>query len=58
MTLCRAVWGDFDILAKVLHHLMRNAIEYCGTPLSARSHFIQTGGTGMGIFGRKTMVLV
>jgi chemotaxis family two-component system sensor kinase Cph1 len=26
------VWGDFDILAKVLHHLMRNAIEYCGTP--------------------------
>ncbi len=27
-----AVMGDFEILAKVLHHLMRNAIEYCGTP--------------------------
>lgn len=24
--------GDFDILAKVLHHLIRNAIEYCGRP--------------------------
>jgi light-regulated signal transduction histidine kinase (bacteriophytochrome) len=31
------VWGDFDILTKVLHHLMRNAIEYCGTP-SPRVH--------------------
>jgi light-regulated signal transduction histidine kinase (bacteriophytochrome) len=31
------VWGDFDILAKVLHHLMRNAIEYSGTP-SPRVH--------------------
>jgi signal transduction histidine kinase len=27
-----AVNGDFEILAKVLHHLMRNAIEYCGVP--------------------------
>jgi light-regulated signal transduction histidine kinase (bacteriophytochrome) len=27
-----AVKGDFEILAKVLHHLIRNAIEYCGTP--------------------------
>jgi light-regulated signal transduction histidine kinase (bacteriophytochrome) len=27
-----AVIGDFEILAKVLHHLMRNAIEYCGAP--------------------------
>ena len=26
------VRGDFEILAKVLHHLIRNAIEYCGTP--------------------------
>jgi light-regulated signal transduction histidine kinase (bacteriophytochrome) len=26
------VCGDFDILTKVLHHLIRNAIEYCGTP--------------------------
>src|ERR1039458_4409858 len=24
--------GGFDILTKVLHHLIRNAIEYCGTP--------------------------
>jgi light-regulated signal transduction histidine kinase (bacteriophytochrome) len=24
------VIGDFEILAKVLHHLIRNAIEYCG----------------------------
>jgi light-regulated signal transduction histidine kinase (bacteriophytochrome) len=27
-----AVMGDFEILTKVLHHLIRNAIEYCGTP--------------------------
>jgi light-regulated signal transduction histidine kinase (bacteriophytochrome) len=27
-----AVTGDFERLAKVLHHLIRNAIEYCGTP--------------------------
>jgi light-regulated signal transduction histidine kinase (bacteriophytochrome) len=26
------VMGDFEILTKVLHHLIRNAIEYCGTP--------------------------
>jgi chemotaxis family two-component system sensor kinase Cph1 len=26
------VCGDFDILTKVLHHLIRNAIEYCGAP--------------------------
>jgi light-regulated signal transduction histidine kinase (bacteriophytochrome) len=26
------VCGDFEILAKVLHHLIRNSIEYCGTP--------------------------
>jgi light-regulated signal transduction histidine kinase (bacteriophytochrome) len=25
------VCGDFEILTKVLHHLIRNAIEYCGT---------------------------
>jgi light-regulated signal transduction histidine kinase (bacteriophytochrome) len=31
------VMGDFDILAKVLHHLVRNAIEFCGTP-SPRVH--------------------
>lgn len=27
-----AVCGDFEMLAKVLHHLIRNAIEYCDTP--------------------------
>jgi light-regulated signal transduction histidine kinase (bacteriophytochrome) len=31
------VFGDFGILAKVLHHLIRNAIEYCGAP-SPRVH--------------------
>jgi light-regulated signal transduction histidine kinase (bacteriophytochrome) len=27
-----AVMGEFEILTKVLHHLIRNAIEYCDTP--------------------------
>src|SRR5271157_5989642 len=27
-----AVTGDFEILTKVLHHLIGNAVEYCGTP--------------------------
>jgi light-regulated signal transduction histidine kinase (bacteriophytochrome) len=27
-----AVMGDFEILTKVLHHLISNAIEYCGAP--------------------------
>ncbi len=27
-----AVIGDFEVLTKVLHHLIRNAIEYCDTP--------------------------
>ena len=31
------VTGDFETLTKVLHHLIRNAIEYCGTP-SPRVH--------------------
>src|ERR1039458_4077976 len=31
------VVGDFEILTKVLHHLIRNAIEYCGAP-SPRVH--------------------
>ena len=26
------VRGDFELLTKVLHHLIRNAIEYCETP--------------------------
>ena len=32
-----AVMGDFELLTKVLHHLIRNAIEYCDTP-SPRVH--------------------
>jgi len=32
-----AVTGDFEILTKVLHHLIRNAIEYRGAP-PARVH--------------------
>jgi light-regulated signal transduction histidine kinase (bacteriophytochrome) len=32
-----AAMGDVEILAKVLHHLIKNAIEYCGTP-SPRVH--------------------
>jgi light-regulated signal transduction histidine kinase (bacteriophytochrome) len=32
-----AVMGDFEVLSKVLHHLIRNAIEYCGSP-SPRVH--------------------
>jgi signal transduction histidine kinase len=27
------VSGDFDVLSKVLHHLIRNAIEYCDAPV-------------------------
>jgi light-regulated signal transduction histidine kinase (bacteriophytochrome) len=27
-----AVTGDFEILTKVLHHLIRNAVEFCDTP--------------------------
>jgi light-regulated signal transduction histidine kinase (bacteriophytochrome) len=32
-----AVTGDFETLSKVLHHLIRNALEYCGAP-SPRVH--------------------
>ena len=32
-----AVTGDFETVTKVLHHLIGNAIEYCGTP-SPRVH--------------------
>jgi chemotaxis family two-component system sensor kinase Cph1 len=31
------VCGDFEVLTKVLHHLIKNAIEYCGKP-SPRVH--------------------
>jgi light-regulated signal transduction histidine kinase (bacteriophytochrome) len=36
-------YGDFEILTKVLHHLIRNAIEYCGTP-SPRVHISSRRG--------------
>jgi light-regulated signal transduction histidine kinase (bacteriophytochrome) len=32
-----AAMGDYELLTKVLHHLIRNAIEYGGTP-SPRVH--------------------
>ena len=32
-----AVMGNFETLTKVLHHLIENALEYCGTP-SPRVH--------------------
>jgi light-regulated signal transduction histidine kinase (bacteriophytochrome) len=28
-----AVTGDFEVLTKVLRHLIRNAVEYCGAPV-------------------------
>jgi len=31
------VMGDFETLTRILHHLIRNAIEFCGTP-SPRVH--------------------
>jgi signal transduction histidine kinase len=37
------VTGDYELLNKVLHHLIRNAIEYCVTP-PARVTSIQTEG--------------
>jgi light-regulated signal transduction histidine kinase (bacteriophytochrome) len=36
-----AVIGDYEVLTKVLHHLIRNAIEYCGAP-SPRVHISST----------------
>jgi chemotaxis family two-component system sensor kinase Cph1 len=36
-----AVRGDFAVLAKVLHHLIRNAIEYCDDP-TPRVHISST----------------
>jgi len=45
-----AVTGDFEILAKVLHHLIRNAIEYGGEP-PARVHIsCRQGGAAGWIF--------
>jgi len=53
-----AVSGDFEILSRVLHHLIRNAIEYCDAP-SPRVHIssrrvdpdwvISVGDNGPGI---------
>jgi light-regulated signal transduction histidine kinase (bacteriophytochrome) len=36
-----AVMGDFEILTRVMHHLIRNAIAYCGAP-SPRVHVSST----------------
>ena len=52
-----AVMGDFEILTKVLHHLIRNAIEYCDTP-SPRVHISSRRvDLELGILRRKTTVL-
>jgi light-regulated signal transduction histidine kinase (bacteriophytochrome) len=37
------VCGDFEILTKVLHHLIRNAIEYCDTPPRVHISFRREG---------------
>ncbi len=43
------VCGDFEILTKVLHHLIRNAIEYCGTS-SPRVHISSKHEGGEWVF--------
>jgi chemotaxis family two-component system sensor kinase Cph1 len=44
-----AVTGDFEILTKVLHHLIRNAVEYCGAP-SPRVHISSRRVDSDGVF--------
>jgi light-regulated signal transduction histidine kinase (bacteriophytochrome) len=44
-----AVTGDFEILTKVLHHLIRNAIEYCVTS-PPRIHISCRTGDGDHVF--------
>ncbi len=45
------VTGDFEILTKVLHHLIRNAIEYCVAP-SPRVHISsRRAGSRLGFLG-------
>jgi light-regulated signal transduction histidine kinase (bacteriophytochrome) len=44
-----AVMGDFEILTKVLHHLIRNAIEYCDTP-APRVHISSRRENGDWVF--------
>lgn len=41
--------GDFEILTKVLHHLIRNAIEYCDTP-APRVHISSRRENGDWVF--------
>ena len=48
-----AVTGDFETLTKVLHHLIRNAIEIPRHAVSMRSHFSETGRPGLGVFGAR-----
>lgn len=44
-----AVTGDFEILTKVLHHLIENAIEYCVAP-SPRVHISSKRADGDWVF--------
>jgi light-regulated signal transduction histidine kinase (bacteriophytochrome) len=44
-----SVMSDFEILTKVLHHLIRNAIEYCGSP-PARVHISARRGDAEWLF--------
>ena len=48
-----AVIGDFEILTKVLHHLIQKCHRILRHAFSARSHFIQTGRSRMGVFGAR-----
>jgi light-regulated signal transduction histidine kinase (bacteriophytochrome) len=43
------VCGDFEILTKVLHHLIRNANRILQYGPSARSHYVPTGGSRLGV---------
>ncbi len=50
------VCGDFEILTKVLHHLIQKCHRILRHAFSARSHFIQTRRSRMGSFRCKTTV--
>ena len=52
-----AVTGDFEVLTKVLHHLIGNAIEYCVAPLRGFT-FHPNGWISIGCSRWRTMVLV
>ena len=48
-----AVSGDFEILTKVLHHLIQKCHRILRHAFTASSHFIQTGRSRMGVFGAR-----